>query len=91
MHFSAEFVQKLGALARLELKEPTAEKLAGELSRILSYVEELSNIDATAGEATGSSPRREDLPVFSDPEPILQQSAGRQGRLVEVPPVKEES
>lgn len=91
MRFQADFVKQLGGLARLELSDASAEKLAGELSRILAYVEELSDIDADAGDATGATPRREDLPQPTDFEPVLRESAGRIGHFVEVPSVKEES
>lgn len=91
MRFEAAFVKQLGGLARLELTDASAERLAGELSRILAYVEELSDIDADAGDATGATPRREDVPQRTDFEPVLRESAGRSGHFVEVPSVKEES
>lgn len=91
MRFEAGFVKQLGGLARLELSDTSAERLAGELSRILAYVEELSDIDADAGDATGATPRREDTPLRTDFEPILRESAGRNRHFVEVPSVKEES
>lgn len=91
MRFEAGFVKQLGGLARLELSDTSAERLAGELSRILAYVEELSDIDADAGDATGATPRREDTPLRTDFEPILRESSGRNGHFVEVPSVKEES
>jgi aspartyl/glutamyl-tRNA(Asn/Gln) amidotransferase C subunit len=91
MNFDASDVQKLAALARLDLQPEAAERMAGELTRILAYVENLADIEASSGEAEGNCPRRPDVPVEGSGLYALSQSVGWNGKFVELPPVKEES
>lgn len=87
MVFDASFVQKLGSLARLELDEEAASRLAGDLSRILAAAERLP--ESLEEEDAGAVGRRADVPQHSGPEALLAESAGRKGSWVTVPSVKE--
>lgn len=47
MKITAEQVQKVGKLARLEIDPGGVEKMAGQLATILTYVEKLEAVDTT--------------------------------------------
>lgn len=49
---SRDDVLKLAALSKLRLSEDEVERLRGELSEILDYVEVLNNVDVTGLEPT---------------------------------------
>jgi aspartyl-tRNA(Asn)/glutamyl-tRNA(Gln) amidotransferase subunit C len=52
MKISKQEVEHVARLARLELSEQEKEKLADQLSNILTYVETLNSIDTTGVEPT---------------------------------------
>lgn len=58
MKLSAADVEHVALLARLDLTEGEREQYASELSRILDYVEQLSELDTT-----GVAPTAHPLPV----------------------------
>ena len=49
---SAEEVKKVAGLARLEVGEADIPRLAGELDRILTYVDKMGELDTTGVEPT---------------------------------------
>lgn len=59
-------VRRIAALARLELDEASLERAAGELSKILAFVETLRGLDLEGCEpsafAPANAPLREDEP-----------------------------
>ena len=77
MKLSKEEVQKIATLARLEISDEETEKYAGELSAILDYADQLSEVDTKDVEpiahVTGATTKlREDKPeVFDDPEGLI--------------------
>ncbi|MFZ5475140.1 MAG: Asp-tRNA(Asn)/Glu-tRNA(Gln) amidotransferase subunit GatC [Myxococcota bacterium] len=87
MRFTPEEVRGLAALARIEVDEAGAARLAEELTSILAYVDRLGEVDASADEAGGAVPRRPDVARVVSPEPLLAASEGRAGEVVRVPTV----
>ena len=70
MKITKQEVEHVAKLARLELSEQEQEKLTGQLSGILTYVEKLGQLNTTGIEPTAhvldiSNVMREDLPVAS--------------------------
>lgn len=67
MSLSLEQVKKVATLARLDLPEATLIEMAGQLNRILDFVDQLQQVDTT-----GIEPLAHPLPVqnvFRDDEP----------------------
>lgn len=79
MTFDAPFVATLAELARLEVTPAEAERMAGELSRVLAYVDQLAQVEPGPALDVGACPRGEDTPRTFDPTALLQQSAGWRG------------
>ncbi|MDF1577964.1 MAG: Asp-tRNA(Asn)/Glu-tRNA(Gln) amidotransferase subunit GatC [Desulfurivibrionaceae bacterium] len=52
MKITIDQVKYVAGLARLELKPEEAEEMAGQLDRILSYVDKLNELDTSAVEPT---------------------------------------
>jgi aspartyl-tRNA(Asn)/glutamyl-tRNA(Gln) amidotransferase subunit C len=52
MKITIDEVQYVANLARLELKPPEAEAMAGQLEQILSYVDKLNELDTSEVEPT---------------------------------------
>ncbi len=66
MKISKEKVQEIATLARLRLSEESVEKFSLQLSQILEYMEQLSELDTTGVEPLYSpidhpTPYREDI------------------------------
>jgi aspartyl-tRNA(Asn)/glutamyl-tRNA(Gln) amidotransferase subunit C len=88
-------VRRIARLARIRMDEAEVERLAGELTGILSYVEQLSEVDVTgiaplSGGAQMAMRLRED--VVSDGEQVeavLVNAPDREGDFYAVPKVVE--
>jgi aspartyl-tRNA(Asn)/glutamyl-tRNA(Gln) amidotransferase subunit C len=97
MALSLEAVRRIATLARLRLGPEEERALAGELSAILDYVEQLKELDVggvepmthalAAGEAAGLRPD-ELLPGLS-PEEALANAPAREGTCFKVPRIIE--
>jgi Asp-tRNA(Asn)/Glu-tRNA(Gln) amidotransferase C subunit len=102
----AALVAQLAGLARLQVPPERVPALVLEMGRILSYVDQLRAaepeqprgnqqvFDPALGTCdlqamAGRLPRRSDEPRAGDPE-LIGLSAGRQGAVVAVPPVRGE-
>ncbi|HEX3584247.1 MAG TPA: Asp-tRNA(Asn)/Glu-tRNA(Gln) amidotransferase subunit GatC [Thermoanaerobaculia bacterium] len=63
MNITREEARRIADLARIEMDEPALDRMAAEMSKILTYIDQLSEVDVegfeerTAGEAT---PMRDD-------------------------------
>ncbi len=74
---SAEIVDHVARLARLELTDPERDKMAGELSKILEHIEAIQQLDLEGVEPTSHvvdvvNALRPDVPHRSlDPEVAL--------------------
>ena len=86
-------VERVAALARLELAPGEADAMAGHLERILEYVETLRAVDTEGVEATAhvlplETPLRSDAETASlDPEGALANAPEREGFAFAVPKV----
>jgi aspartyl-tRNA(Asn)/glutamyl-tRNA(Gln) amidotransferase subunit C len=97
MALSIDEVKKIALLARLELTAEDEKALAGQLSAILSYVEQLQELDVSEVEpmthalsAGELSPWREDkvMPSLS-PEEALANAPAHEGTCFKVPRIIE--
>ncbi len=86
-----EQVEKLAALARVEIAPEEAEKLAGELGSILDYAGELSkaagSIDRTKDVPAHRNVMRDDTPVHEageHTETLLAAAPSREGQYFKV-------
>jgi len=89
MSISRNDVERIAALARLELTEEEVARLTGDLTAMLDYVEKIDALSAAAedGEGTGT-PLRDDTVVPSLPvEEALRPSADHDASFFRVPPV----
>lgn len=88
-------VEKIALLARLKLTDPEIERLSGELSNILTYVDELatldtSNVAPTAHVGPVTTPLREDVPHQTLPiEEALRNAPESKGSAFRVPRIIE--
>ncbi len=68
MHIDLTVLEKLEKLSHLRIAESKREEVIRQLSEIVSYVENLSELDTTHLDASfstleGGTPMREDIPV----------------------------
>ena len=95
MAIDAATVRKVARLARIAQPEDTLEKLAGELSGIMTWIEQLAEVDTDGVEPMTSAvhvalPMRDDLVTEGgDPEVVLSNSPKRIGDFFVVPKVVE--
>jgi len=88
-------VRKVARLARIAQPEETLEKLAGELNGIMSWIEQLNEVDTDGVEPMASAvhmpaPMREDVVTEGgDPELVLSNAPKRAGAFFVVPKVVE--
>lgn len=83
------------SLAKLELNKAEAEKLAGEVSRMLEYFSSMEKIDITSLEPTNYVLQKENrtrhdsesAPDTMTPEKILAQAPMRDDRFIVIPNV----
>lgn len=93
MKLSPEEVKKIAHLARLDLKAEQVEAFSSELSSLLTYIDQLSELKTEGIEPTAhvealSTPLREDLVTTSSvSEAVLEQAPARSDTLFEVPKV----
>jgi aspartyl-tRNA(Asn)/glutamyl-tRNA(Gln) amidotransferase subunit C len=65
MNITRDEARRIAALARIEMDEPALDRMAAEMTKILTYIDQLSEVDVegfeerAAGEAT---PMRDDTP-----------------------------
>lgn len=94
MDLSKKDVEKLAALARLELSEDEKQRFAEQLSSILDYVEQLDEVETKhVGLGTHVPPasvfRTDDEKAWPDTSSIIGQFPARAGNLNKVRPVLE--
>ncbi len=88
-------VRKVARLARIAQPEETLEKLAGELNGIMTWIEQLAEVDTDGVEPMTSAvhtplPMRDDVVTEGgDPEVVLSNSPKRAGNFFVVPKVVE--
>ena len=95
MAIDAATVRKVARLARIAQPEETLEKLAGELSGIMAWIEQLAEVDTDGVEPMTSAvhtplPMRDDVVTEGgDPEVVLSNAPRRVGDFFVVPKVVE--
>jgi aspartyl-tRNA(Asn)/glutamyl-tRNA(Gln) amidotransferase subunit C len=86
-------VHKVANLARLELTPEEEQQFSGQLSSILEYFEQLSELDTKNIEPTtraidlSNITRSDLLKPYSDREALLQQAPAQDGDFFEVPQI----
>jgi aspartyl-tRNA(Asn)/glutamyl-tRNA(Gln) amidotransferase subunit C len=97
MALSLDEVRKIAALARLKLTPDDERVFAGQLSAILSYVEQLRELDVSNVEpmthalAAGEAPpwRADEVQPSLPPEKALANAPAREGTCFKVPRIIE--
>lgn len=95
MSISIEEVDRIAKLSRLKFNDTEKQKLQGELSAILDYVDQLKKIEGKApaidlSSAEGVNLMRDDVAEeVKDPEQFLGQAPGRDGDFIKVKSVME--
>ena len=88
-------VERIAALARLDIPEADKERVARQLSEVLDYVETLRDLDLSGCEpipfVAPEDALREDHPDERglDAEVVLAAAPAREGRFFLVPPIVE--
>jgi aspartyl-tRNA(Asn)/glutamyl-tRNA(Gln) amidotransferase subunit C len=95
MALDREDVRKIAFLARLRVPEDELDRLAGELSGIIDWVEQLNEVDTEdvapmTSVAELTLPRRDDAVTDGNcPEKVLANAPEREGDFYAVPKVVE--
>jgi aspartyl-tRNA(Asn)/glutamyl-tRNA(Gln) amidotransferase subunit C len=95
MSISIEEVDRIAKLARLKFTEAEKQKLQGELSAILKYVDQLKKVEGKTPvidllSQEGVNLMRDDVSeMVVDPEEFLKQAPSREGNYIKVKSVLE--
>lgn len=68
MKIDSDEARRIAVLAHLELDEPAIERLAADMTRILSYIDQLAEVDVSGvddDDEEAGTPLREDVPIPS--------------------------
>ncbi|MGK7913978.1 MAG: Asp-tRNA(Asn)/Glu-tRNA(Gln) amidotransferase subunit GatC [Prochloraceae cyanobacterium] len=93
MTIDREQVKKVALLARLEITPEEEEQFTTQLSSILEYFEQLSELDTDGVQPTtraielSNINRRDRLESFADREELLQESPEQEGDYFKVPQI----
>lgn len=93
MKISKDEVEKIAHLARLEIDDSEKEKMAGQLSNILQYIDKLGNVDVDgvkffSGAAFMNNVLRQDVLESSPgPDVTLANAPHRDGDFYTVPTI----
>jgi aspartyl-tRNA(Asn)/glutamyl-tRNA(Gln) amidotransferase subunit C len=90
MKIDREEAQRIADLAHLEFDDPGLERMAGEMTKILSYIDQLREVDVEGFEERDATvtPMREDEPRPSlDRERVAQNAPAWRDGLFVVPKV----
>lgn len=94
--FTREEVRKVALLSRLEFSEAEADAFAGQLGRILDYVDKLSALDTTGVEPTSHALaltnvlRQDELRPSLTPDQALSGAPEQEAQCFKVPPIIQE-
>ncbi|RMG11971.1 MAG: Asp-tRNA(Asn)/Glu-tRNA(Gln) amidotransferase subunit GatC [Cyanobacteria bacterium J055] len=93
MEFDRNSVRKVAHLARLELTADEEQQFSGQLSSILDYFEQLSELDTadvpptTRAIDVSNVTRSDELQPYTDREAILQSAPEQEGDYFKVPKI----
>lgn len=65
MEITRDEARRIAALAHIDLDEPSLDRMAAEMTKILTYIDQLKEVDVSGFEerpATESTPMRDDVP-----------------------------
>ncbi len=90
MKITSDEARRIAELAHLDFDDPGLERMADEMTKILSYIDQLSEIEGSADESVGATPMREDVARPGIPREAVERNAPafRDGHFV-VPKVIE--
>jgi aspartyl-tRNA(Asn)/glutamyl-tRNA(Gln) amidotransferase subunit C len=86
-------VEKIAHLARLEITTEQEEQFAGQLSSILQYFEQLSELDTenvlptTRAIELSNITRKDTFELYSDRESLLKEAPAQEGDFFRVPQI----
>ena len=94
MSISTDEVDRIAKLARLKFTDPEKQKLQKELSAILSYVDQLKEVEGKSSgldiDPQSLNLMRDDVvEIKPDPEEFLSQAPAREGKFIKVKSVLE--
>lgn len=90
MSIAPDEVDRIAKLSRLTFNDEEKVKLQGELSSILTYVDQLKEAGGLAEVSLGGNPdarnlmRNDVAEILTDPEEFLAQAPDRQGNFIKV-------
>ncbi|HSP16185.1 MAG TPA: Asp-tRNA(Asn)/Glu-tRNA(Gln) amidotransferase subunit GatC [Thermoanaerobaculia bacterium] len=89
MKIDREEARRIAELAHLQLDDSALDRMAGEMTTILGYIEMLPSVES-AGDDSGTTPLRDDVTRPSvDREKIARNAPEWEGGFFIVPPVIE--
>ncbi len=93
MQLSPEEVEKLAKLARLELTPGVREQFASQLTKIVDYVDQVEQFEASVAEhverkTVDATSLAQDVVQETATDPLLDLAAKREGRSIVAPGVK---
>ncbi len=90
MKITRDEARRIAELAHLDFDDPGLERMADEMTKILSYIDQLSEIEGSTDRSVGATPMREDVARPGIPREAVERNAPafRDGHFV-VPKVIE--
>ena len=61
MKITRDEARRIAALAHLEFDDVSLDRMAAEMTKILTYIDQLKEIEGAAGETAGATPLRDDV------------------------------
>ena len=61
MKITRDEARRIAELAHLEFDDPGLERMADEMTKILSYIDQLRGIEGSTDKSVGATPMREDV------------------------------
>ncbi len=61
MKITRDEARRIAELAHLEFDDPGLERMADEMTKILSYIDQLSEVEGSTNTSVGATPMREDV------------------------------
>jgi aspartyl-tRNA(Asn)/glutamyl-tRNA(Gln) amidotransferase subunit C len=78
MEITRDEARRIAELAHIEMDEPTLDRMAGEMTKILTYIDQLSEVDVEGFEepaAREATPMRADTPHASVDRALVERNA----------------
>jgi aspartyl-tRNA(Asn)/glutamyl-tRNA(Gln) amidotransferase subunit C len=78
MQITRDEARRIAALAHIEMDEPSLDRMAAEMTKILSYIDQLAEVDVSGFDerpATEATPMRDDTPHASLDRELVERNA----------------